>query len=586
MDAEQYSSSEGDEGCEDGVGSGITEEVGSPVALTDIKPMSEDDGEAGDLATSASCWGADYDDDDDDDEGEVSDEVSSIDRTRYARSMYCPSEVSTVFFERPLTIRERVNNFLSWKPVALFFLMLILLSTLTFLLETMPALSSHPDYGDPNRKCYWFLTETIFIAFFTFEYVIRWAFAKNIFSFPFDFFNIIDIMAILPYYVELIVSQGENPCLPVDEDAENGSSLVDLRFIRLIRLARVFRVLKLSRKASATTVLVTTFRNAKHALMVPFFFLMLGLIVFASLIYLAEQGDYDIEDGRYYITDSQGHRTETVFISIPDSLWWAIVTMTTVGYGDMYPKGHAGKAVNSVAMVFGTLFFAMPIAIVGNEFKKAWDEKIKRDNEAKVKTIAYKDEKSRLASDTKNWGERELQHFRLYFTEEYCSLEEFMDLTKEEKAAQDKKIVPAEVLVPEHFNKDLFAGGWKNKARRIARNLSVSHCFIRSPELPSLNGEYRMQRKKCNRHVCWENSSLQSTLFSDGTHWVVSSRTSPFLKSAEPHAGNLPGFKTVWTVVDDNDNITPAPGTRLATEKKSLVIKKEACTYIDGMICF
>eukprot|EP01065_Artemidia_motanka_P005754 TRINITY_DN1278_c0_g1_i5.p1 TRINITY_DN1278_c0_g1~~TRINITY_DN1278_c0_g1_i5.p1 ORF type:complete len:1459 (+),score=303.41 TRINITY_DN1278_c0_g1_i5:49-4425(+) len=334
-----------------------------------------------------------------------------------------------------LSLRERVNLLFSdpsssvlARFVSGFFLLLIVMSTMTFLLETVPDLSADPDFGDPDRECMWFTIETIFIVFFTFEYVIRWATEPlgSIVGFPFEPFNIVDLIAILPYYLEITLSAPNTPCNQSGGSQEGPFGSFDLRFIRVVRLARVFRVLKLGRGLNATEVLLNTFRASQQALMVPFFFLLLGMVVFSSLLYLVEQGTYNQEDGRYYITNSQGHEVEAMFPSIPDTLWWSIVTMTTVGYGDLYPHTAIGKAINSMAMMFGTLFFAMPIAIVGAEFTNAWDAKKMRDKEDSSRKTPYSKERRReVKANTKDWGGNELNHFNVRFNDSNISMEEF-----------------------------------------------------------------------------------------------------------------------------------------------------------------
>eukprot|EP01062_Namystynia_karyoxenos_P012350 TRINITY_DN1443_c0_g1_i1.p1 TRINITY_DN1443_c0_g1~~TRINITY_DN1443_c0_g1_i1.p1 ORF type:complete len:1645 (+),score=584.34 TRINITY_DN1443_c0_g1_i1:114-4937(+) len=345
--------------------------------------------------------------------------------------------------QAPLSLRERANLLFSdpsssvmARFVSGFFLVLIVLSTMAFLLETVPELSADPHFGDPARACMWFMLETVCIAFFTFEYIIRWVTEPldSIMSFPFEPFNIVDLIAILPYYFELLVNTQSSACTDPAKKGEAQSEGVlgsfDLRFIRVVRLARVFRVLKLGRGLNATEVLLNTFRASQQALMVPFFFLLLGMVVFSSLMYLFEQGTYNKEDGRYYIVNSQGHEVEAMFPSIPDTLWWAIVTMTTVGYGDQYPQTAIGKTINSAAMMFGTLFFAMPIAIVGAEFTTAWEQK--RGN---VVTTTFKrgQRKREIRPNTKEWSNTELNHFNIYFSEENVSMDEFFGFSDRRK---------------------------------------------------------------------------------------------------------------------------------------------------------
>eukprot|EP01059_Diplonema_ambulator_P020875 TRINITY_DN3481_c0_g1_i1.p1 TRINITY_DN3481_c0_g1~~TRINITY_DN3481_c0_g1_i1.p1 ORF type:complete len:1080 (+),score=284.58 TRINITY_DN3481_c0_g1_i1:26-3265(+) len=526
-------------------------------------------------------WLGDEDEDDDIDEQSMASAYPSVGsppsglRPRYARSAISQSEAADLpNFEYKKTVREQIHELLEWRPVAMFFMVLIILSTLAFLLETVPQLSSDPDYGNPATECPWFVLETVFITFFTLEYVVRWATDNYPLSFPFELFNIVDLISILPYYLEILISRDINPCISKTHD-----SVVDLRFIRVIRLARVFRVLKLSRQMSATTVLIHTFANSKDALMVPFFFLLLGMVVFASLMYLVEQGTYNPEDQLYYITDSEGHRVVTFFVSIPDALWWAIVTMTTVGYGDMYPRTAAGKALNSIAMMFGVLFFAMPIAIVGSEFTKAWEAKKRRDEEELTRQAAINAdaEKSKLEPSTKNWGERELKHFRIYFDESNCTLEEFMGLRRDEKAEGNAKIRPSKEIVPEHFNWGFF--GKNPKPKKIATQLGTSDFYLNAPDIDEFSGEYR---RKSKTHAVWEKSDGYARLESIDGHWTVKKVCSEgaYLRSEKRHGGSLPSLKTQWVIVDPEGTVRET-NAKLAGERRDLVIRKAKHSHLE-----
>ena len=526
-------------------------------------------------------------DDDDDDDGDSEKSLPESEYfgparrpRKYARSAITQSEAGHSYYEEPPTMRERVNTFMNSSPVAIFFMSLIILSTLAFLLETVPELSSDPDYGDPERECYWFCLETGFIFFFTIEYFTRWYAAVDRVVFPFEAFNIVDVVAILPYYMELGLSGFEDPCGKSSNPTGSGAdSVVDLRFIRVIRLARVFRVLKLTSRVSATTVLVATFRNSASALSVPFFFLMIGLVVWASLMFLAEQGSYDPLDGKYYVKDSRGHKHESSFVSIPDCLWWALVTFTTVGYGDMYPQTPHGKAINSFAMLFGVLFFAMPIAIVGNNFTQAWEEKKRMDAEELEKQEAYQAdaETSKLEPSTKNWGERELKHFRLYFSNYNCTEAEFMGITRSEM----EPVKPPDVLIPAHFNWALFSA----KAKKIASQLGTSDFCLLAREAPELCGEYL---RKSREHIVWERREGGAHLVSLEGYWVVR-RTGPgpdaagaaVLRSRDKHGGSLPGLKTHWVLLAaPGDDPRPTPA-RLAPERTELVVEKPRDCFID-----
>eukprot|EP00755_Sulcionema_specki_P025706 Sspe_Gene.83925::Locus_55067_Transcript_1_1_Confidence_1.000_Length_2305::g.83925::m.83925 len=335
-------------------------------------------------------------------EGEIGDALSAADSHSVTDGEYVPLRRRiNELFEDPTSSRPALY-------ISIWFMFLIFASTLSFMVETIPSLSSHPDYGNPDNKDIWFALESFFISFFTLEYLIRWfsSSCEDFARFPFKPFNIVDFLAIAPYFVELVLS-----------------SSVDLRFIRVIRLARVFRVLKIGKKYDGTGILAQVVQASLPALLPPFFFLLIGMMFFSSLMYLCEQGTYDKNTGRFYVHDIHGKRQESMFVSIPEAMWWSIVTMTTVGYGDYTPHTALGKLVNSIAMIFGVLFTAMPIAIIGNTFTLKWDEMRLRMN-------ATKDfQKNDQLNDTSNWGPNQLKFFSFRFEDRACEkLEDFLGL--------------------------------------------------------------------------------------------------------------------------------------------------------------
>eukprot|EP01065_Artemidia_motanka_P027707 TRINITY_DN3289_c0_g1_i1.p1 TRINITY_DN3289_c0_g1~~TRINITY_DN3289_c0_g1_i1.p1 ORF type:complete len:748 (+),score=206.04 TRINITY_DN3289_c0_g1_i1:63-2306(+) len=302
---------------------------------------------------------------------------------------------------RRRTKRQRINDLFDdpeSSPAAMYtsmwFMFLIILSTVAFMLETLPSLSADAEYGNPSHEDFWFFLETAFVSFFTLEYIVRMATCDHPLQFPFRVFNVIDLLAIAPFYLELgLKASGV------------GGGGTDLRFVRVVRLARVFRVLKMGKKFDGTTMLLGVFTEAWKALVPPFFFLVLGMVFFSSIMYICEQGTYDKSDGLFYVTDVQGHRVQSSFVSIPEAMWWAIVTMTTVGYGDYYPNTALGRLVNSAAMIFGVMFSAMPIAVIGNAFTQRWQEERMKMNAAK------EFRRNEQINNTSNWGPSQLRFF-------------------------------------------------------------------------------------------------------------------------------------------------------------------------------
>ena len=179
---------------------------------------------------------------------------------------------------------------------------------------------------------------------FSFEVLLRILCLDSVMSCASDIFMWIDITAVLPFFIDIVFL-----LTPADEE-------VTLDFLRLMRL---LRLLKLARHYESSRVLLITMRNSAEGLLVPLFFLMMGVVLFAGVLYYAERGGVN----------------EDKFANMFDASWFVIVTLGTVGYGDVVPATDVGKAVTVLAIVCGVLFMAMPITIVGNSFARVWEEK-------------------------------------------------------------------------------------------------------------------------------------------------------------------------------------------------------------------
>ncbi|XP_015180660.1 PREDICTED: potassium voltage-gated channel protein Shaker isoform X9 [Polistes dominula] len=222
------------------------------------------------------------------------------------------------------------------RVVAIISVFVILLSIVIFCLETLPEFKHYkvfntttngtkieedevPDITDP-----FFLIETICIIWFTFELSVRFLACPNKFNFFRDVMNIIDIIAIIPYFITLatVVAEEEDtlnlPKAPVSPQDKSTNQAMSLAILRVIRLVRVFRIFKLSRHSKGLQILGRTLKASMRELGLLIFFLFIGVVLFSSAVYFAEVGKHNSQ-----------------FKSIPDAFWWAVVTMTTVGYGDM-----------------------------------------------------------------------------------------------------------------------------------------------------------------------------------------------------------------------------------------------------------
>lgn len=203
---------------------------------------------------------------------------------------------------------------------------LVLISVVTFTLETLPALSKF-------QLSLLRSIEALLIGLFTAEYALRLWVARARARFVFSFYGLIDLIAILPYYLALGF---------------------DLRALRAVRFFRLFRLLKLARYSQALNRLGLALRLAREELVL---FLAMSLVV----IYLAAVGIY------YFERSAQ----PDAFASVPHALWWAVVTLTTVGYGDLYPITAGGKVFTSIILFVGLGLVAVPAGIVASSLAKA-----------------------------------------------------------------------------------------------------------------------------------------------------------------------------------------------------------------------
>eukprot|EP00466_Bigelowiella_natans_P003814 jgi/Bigna1/36400/e_gw1.14.214.1 len=153
--------------------------------------------------------------------------------------------------------------------------------------------------------------------------------------------NLVDLLSIMPILFLIFDSNGG----------------AGFQVVRVLRLTRAFRVFKLGKYSEGLILFHRVIAKSLSALYLLFFFMLISTIVFGSTIYYAERGNWDDEKG-------------SPFTSIPRSFWWVIVTSTTVGYGDMVPRTTTGRFVGTLAMYFGILVLAMPLAIISSNFQR------------------------------------------------------------------------------------------------------------------------------------------------------------------------------------------------------------------------
>ena len=203
---------------------------------------------------------------------------------------------------------------------------LIVISLVSFCVETLPDLSS--------TTRYWlYVLEVVTVALFSIEYILRVMVADNRLRFVFSFYGIVDLTAILPFYI---------------------STGIDLRSVRIFRMLRLFRAFKLFRYSKAIHRFKTAFTDIKEEL-------VLYLVATLFVLFVASVGIY------YFENEAQPEEFKSVF----HCFWWAIVTLTTVGYGDICPITVGGKIFTSVILFLGLAIVAVPAGLLASALSKA-----------------------------------------------------------------------------------------------------------------------------------------------------------------------------------------------------------------------
>ncbi|XP_054941195.1 voltage-gated potassium channel KCNC2 isoform X8 [Physeter macrocephalus] len=258
-------------------------------------------------------------------------------------------------FEDPYS--SRAARFIAF--ASLFF---ILVSITTFCLETHEAFNIVKNKTEPvingTSVVLQYEIETdpaltyvegVCVVWFTFEFLVRIVFSPNKLEFIKNLLNIIDFVAILPFYLEVGLS-----------GLSSKAAKDVLGFLRVVRFVRILRIFKLTRHFVGLRVLGHTLRASTNEFLLLIIFLALGVLIFATMIYYAERVGAQPND------PSASEHTQ--FKNIPIGFWWAVVTMTTLGYGDMYPQTWSGMLVGALCALAGVLTIAMPVPVIVNNF--------------------------------------------------------------------------------------------------------------------------------------------------------------------------------------------------------------------------
>lgn len=254
-----------------------------------------------------------------------------------------PSELT--FRERVWELLENPESSIFARYLSFFSILVIVLSLITYCLETVPALKSRKTNSDETKRSdHWFIMECIWILWFTLELILRFAFAPNRIRFLFSPFGLVDMVAVLPFYLTLFL--------------QSDSGATSFAVLRILRVGRCLRLFKLSRYHCAPTIFAAAVKDCQDKLRALALCIFITVILFASSMYYIE-----------------GFSDDSQFESIPDAFYYVIITMVTVGYGDYVPKTVPGRILGGFCAFSGVIvLYCFPTPIIVVRFVQLYKE--------------------------------------------------------------------------------------------------------------------------------------------------------------------------------------------------------------------
>ncbi|KAM6300675.1 voltage-gated potassium channel regulatory subunit KCNG4 [Aegotheles albertisi] len=316
-------------------------------------------------------------------------EVRKEEELRRGKEATCVLDEKTKFGQFMNRLRDMVENPHSGLPGKVFACLSILFvatTAISLCVSTMPDLRAEEDRGECSQKCYYiFVIETICVAWFSLEICLRFIQARSKCQFFKGPLNIIDFLAISPYYISLIFSEDDS-----NEEDDRPSSNTYLEkvglVLRVLRALRILYVMRLARHSLGLQTLGLTVKKCTREFGLLLLFLCVAVTLFSPLVYLAEN-----ESGKVL-----------EFTSIPASYWWAIISMTTVGYGDMVPRSVPGQMVALSSILSGILIMSFPATSIFHTFSHSYSELRKEQERMQSRLNRLKNANLSGESDTFN----------------------------------------------------------------------------------------------------------------------------------------------------------------------------------------